>query len=761
MASDNKSLKDILKSQVGRVKHHIKRPIDSLGEKIKDGRAKISQKYDSGVTKIQKSKAIDKIADQSSGDVSGMTYKRTDKELLTGEDSGLRKVRKAFTTVGAVLSPPMLGLPITMTNDAIQNKIDIKNAEKYDDTFEKEIVWTEHEISEKKKKGEDTKQLETYLSNTKKARAKMRNHIEKLKEAEKKDEKKQKIAKESFEITQEPNKYGPLARFALLQREYFDSDIKFDNALMEAWCNLMSEAAKKANYAPLYKRMEQFVMEGGLFSTEMFHGSDLKLDHLEPTAFNAGHKFRKASWSVFMWPTYDLAYKWAVFVTVRNFIKPYKDKGEVERVLGEHISTGLTSYDFKVYCHYNSYDKIKEIVTYHNLDAYVYTVNAPIDSKLGLGNSNAQPEYSYDGTLDIKSVEKIRITPEVFDKVFTVADQEKYNELKSLKAKNIRGPVGLIFYDFDEVIQRWRYVTGKVKAGEVKPGEDLDEVMKDYSPKAFESTIIVPHADTGARKSAYIITVGLLTEALKSDRKLINSFESLIGGFNHKEYFYDGDVDELNVAAFESENYKGTSKIFANRMRVLMETINDRIAYTGCKAEFKGDESRPVVCIEGITQTVQDKVRSGVHAVRNALPEENPIKTGERMTEPLDNAVNNIIDNVKSALSSDKRDEINHGQFRIKLIRVITKCIVYGGTAVLIHPAVAAILFLGKMALDMKIDAKERRKITNDLESELEIVEEKIKDADSKGDNENKYKLMRIRKSLQTEVARIKLHMDK
>ena len=534
MSEKSESLKETLKKQVGHVKHYIKRPIDSIGEKLKDGRAKLVSKYDKGVTKTQTNAVVDKAAD-----VNATLGGKSEKELLNNEEGTFSKIRSGLVNGTAILTPFVIGLPIKMIDDAIKNKTDIKNAEKYDQVYEKEIVWTEHQIKEKKEQGEDTEKLEKYCSNLKKARKKTRDHINKLKEEEKEIGKKNESAKEAFEITQEPNKYGPLARFVLMREEYYNDENKYDNLLVEAWCELVYSAAKKADYTRIYRNIR----------------------------------------------------------------------------------------------------------------------NAAVTES----------------------------TSEILPKI----------------------------------------------------------------------------VNTDGRKSAYIITVGLITEALKSDKRLIKAYDSLIGGMNNKYAFYEGKTDELDVAEFVAEKFNGSPSLFANRMRVLMETINDKISYTGCKAYFADSEKRPVICIEGIVQSAQDKVRSGVHAVRNILPEENPIKTGERVTEPLDAAVNNIIDNVKSALASDKRDEINTGKFRIKLMRVITKCIVYGGTAVFIHPAVAAILFLGKMALDNSIDAKERKKITDDLDAELEIVEEKIKDADSKGDNENKYKLMRIRKSLKNESDRIKLHMSK
>lgn len=164
---------------------------------------------------------------------------------------------------------------------------------------------------------------------------------------------------------------------------------------------------------------------------------------------------------------------------------------------------------------------------------------------------------------------------------------------------------------------------------------------------------------------------------------------------------------------------------------------------------------------ESVTQTAQDAIRAGVHAVRNVASGEGPVAKLDRIIEPLDNIVNSTIKDFRNAARSDKRDEIIEGDnYRVKLTRVIAKCIAYGSLGVFVHPAVAAIAFLGKMAYDSHVDSKERGRIINDLHQELAIVKEKIKDADGKGDHENKYKLMRIENKLDREIARIKYDND-
>lgn len=161
-----------------------------------------------------------------------------------------------------------------------------------------------------------------------------------------------------------------------------------------------------------------------------------------------------------------------------------------------------------------------------------------------------------------------------------------------------------------------------------------------------------------------------------------------------------------------------------------------------------------------ITESGRSIVRKAVHMGRDAAASVGRAVTNvDKTTEPVDNLVNNTIDNIKKSLSDEKKEEILLGENKFKLTRVVTKCIAYGGLF-LIHPALAAIAFLGKLARDHRVDIKERDKIVSELNHELTLVREKIKDADSKGDNKEKYALMRIEHKLQTEVARIKFRND-
>ena len=521
-----RALTESLKGSVGKIKHTIKRASDSVSKKFKDGRMKLNAKYEEKVTSTQTNPVVDKLAYMTEG-----LTERDEKELLENQDSTFRKIRKCVVNGSVILTPFIIGIPIKMIDTAIQNNIDLKNAEKYDKVYEREIIWTQKEIDKRKKEGKDTEDLRKYLDNLKKSRAKTQAHIQKLKESEKESAKKEKAAKEAMQMVTDPNGFNPFVRFTLMKREDYRTDEEFDSALISTFEQLMYGAAQSVDY-----------------------------------------------------------------------------------------------YE-----------------------------------KFGLQKESVE-----------KEPEPVRI-------------------------------------------------------------------------------------DTGKRKSEYIITNGIMMESISKDKELMKAFEDH-AGYGNQISFNNGTADSFQLYGFDYEKIQ--SKDISLKVKSLVESINGKIAYTGCHLVIGGKDSYPVITLEGITQTAQDVVRKAVHTARDVLPDENPVRSAERTSEPLDDAVNKIINGVKDALSHDRREEIAKGEYRFKLVRIIGKCIVYGGL-LYVHPALAAIAFLGKMAYDRHIDRSERTKIVHDLESELEICNEKIKDADSKGDNESKYKLMRIRKSLETETNRIKLHLDK
>ena len=76
----------------------------------------------------------------------------------------------------------------------------------------------------------------------------------------------------------------------------------------------------------------------------------------------------------------------------------------------------------------------------------------------------------------------------------------------------------------------------------------------------------------------------------------------------------------------------------------------------------------------------------------------------------------------------------------------------YGAFA--INPVLNIVLLICQKASHTK-DVRIRNELIRELNAEIKVTEEKIEDAKSNGDNQQKYKLMRIRDKLQAEVTRV------
>ena len=94
--------------------------------------------------------------------------------------------------------------------------------------------------------------------------------------------------------------------------------------------------------------------------------------------------------------------------------------------------------------------------------------------------------------------------------------------------------------------------------------------------------------------------------------------------------------------------------------------------------------------------------------------------------------------------------------FRKKAFRNLKLAIMYGGAAhvkLSLVPVLAMCRYFSKQK-----DVRIRNELVRELETELSVCEEKINDANAKGDEREKYRLMRIRDRLKTEITRVKLN---
>lgn len=121
----------------------------------------------------------------------------------------------------------------------------------------------------------------------------------------------------------------------------------------------------------------------------------------------------------------------------------------------------------------------------------------------------------------------------------------------------------------------------------------------------------------------------------------------------------------------------------------------------------------------------------------------------------------NVIDNIKKQIHKvDEKDDerrikyMTEPGFRKKAFRNLKLAILYGGAAQ-IKLALVPITALTRHFSKEK-DRRIRNELLNKLETEIKICDEKINDANSEGDKNEKYQLMRIKAKLERERLRVR-----
>jgi len=167
---------------------------------------------------------------------------------------------------------------------------------------------------------------------------------------------------------------------------------------------------------------------------------------------------------------------------------------------------------------------------------------------------------------------------------------------------------------------------------------------------------------------------------------------------------------------------------------------------------------KEVNCLQ---EGVMDKAgRKIAHAVRSTA---NSISSGgnniKKSVNHVVDAFNDTIDKYKKMEANERRNRIIEGGSQFTLIKIIKYGIAVG-LVWAVSPALAAIGLLTSVALNTHVEIKARKRILNDLEDELKIVDAKIEDSRNDNQKEKKYQLMRIKSKLEKDISRIKYGLD-
>ena len=109
-------------------------------------------------------------------------------------------------------------------------------------------------------------------------------------------------------------------------------------------------------------------------------------------------------------------------------------------------------------------------------------------------------------------------------------------------------------------------------------------------------------------------------------------------------------------------------------------------------------------------------------------------------------------------LESENREAVIAGNILPKASRIV-KLAITTGVGYFINPAISVIVVLGYLGMSLDAQSKERRKVLEEIELELEMTNRYLKKAEDDGSLEKQRELLKIKKKLESQKARLMYNM--
>ena len=132
----------------------------------------------------------------------------------------------------------------------------------------------------------------------------------------------------------------------------------------------------------------------------------------------------------------------------------------------------------------------------------------------------------------------------------------------------------------------------------------------------------------------------------------------------------------------------------------------------------------------------------------------NAAKAVTQIPKNIMDSINQVAKDMETKDVEKRKDRMIDPGYRKKIISNLKKAVLYGSVTYVNLALLPVTLVLRHFSKSK--DRRIRNELISELETEIKIVEEKINDANSNGDQKEKYKLMRIKSSLERETMRVK-----
>lgn len=208
--------------------------------------------------------------------------------------------------------------------------------------------------------------------------------------------------------------------------------------------------------------------------------------------------------------------------------------------------------------------------------------------------------------------------------------------------------------------------------------------------------------------------------------------------YSDEEHIRDFDNIILSEATKEPNKSK-TKKKIDDTVKNVKKNVSDTIDNT---------KKKSMASITGVKLAMENLKKKG-----------KDLSTKERqISQNLDMLMDKYVKKAESSVTLKSKEAVIKGQLLPSASKIIKLALV--GTATFaINPAIAVIGSLGAIGISKSATRKERQIILDELEVHLKIVDRKINQAESDGDNKQLEELYRLQTKLTNERNRIRYRM--
>lgn len=402
-------------------------------------------------------------------------------------------------------------------------------------------------------------------------------------------------------------------------------------------------------------------------------------------------------------------------------------------------------------------------------DIFEVTKSHPLDIKTHIGIKKSNLTYRF------KDANTLRATRSKLKMQLSQLQREKRARIngginlikpidKGIKRKAVDSEISRLEKAIEKIDNRLSSMKDKVKP--VKESYDDSKAVKDLYSHIIENAFVELGNPLDLSKLKASLTPGI-----NSIDNYVNKYTAMSSEVEVSEEF-NALIEALNTTKLELMELRSACEVDPTMMESilmsidifedtdLMEDIEDYL--DGEDLDFVKESLE--LFNENIVDKGLDKVSTGARRVTATAKKvsrtvKRPIKRVDKgVSKSVDGGFDNLVDKVKKELVGETQDEVISGKV-FKLSKLLKRGIL-AGAGMAVAPVLTLITLITGLVLKGRVKDAEKEKILNLLKGELEVVDEKIRDADSNGDKEAKYKLMRVRNKLRRDIDRIRYNID-